>query len=76
MEKTSTAAQSATDKRYWIWDSRVGRKETHPKSRICSELQETFDSRQTQVGCGDVQGGAEVKVAAGGIDLCGQTRAE
>lgn len=53
----------------------MGRKATHSESRICSELQKTFDSRQTQVGGGDVQGGAEVKVAAGGIDLCGDTRA-
>lgn len=44
---------------------------THSEGGICSELQQTFDSRQTQVGCSDVQGGAEVKVAAGGIDLCG-----
>lgn len=64
---------SALDKRDWVWDLRVGRKATHSEGGICPELQQTLDSRQAQVGRGDVQGRAEVKVAAGGVDLCGDT---
>lgn len=65
---------SALDKRDQVWDLRVGRKATHSEGGICPELQQTLDSRQAQVGRGDVQGRAEVKVAAGGVDLCGDTR--
>lgn len=43
---------------------------THSEGRICSELQQTFDSQQTQVGCSDVQGSAKVKVTTGGIYFC------
>lgn len=64
---------SALDKRDWVWDLRVGSKATHSEGGICPELQQTLDSRQAQVGRGDVQGRAEVKVAAGGVDLCGDT---
>lgn len=51
----------------------MGRKGTHSEGGICPELQQTLDRRQAQVGRGDVQGRAEVKVAAGGVDLCGDT---
>lgn len=43
---------------------------THSESRVCSQLQEAFDSWQTQVGCSDVQRCSEIKVTASGIYLC------
>ena len=48
-----------------MWEMDV----TYSESRVGSQLQETFNSWCAQVGSSDVQGGAEVKVAAGCIYL-------
>jgi len=47
--------------------------DTYSESRIGSELQETFDSRCAQIGCGDVESRAKIKVTAGGINLYKRT---
>lgn len=52
-----------TEKRMWA------NNDTYPESRVGSQLQQTLDSWYAQVGGSDVQGGAEVKVTAGGIYL-------
>lgn len=45
------------------------REQTHSESGIGSELQQTTGRRRAQIGGSDVQRRAEVKVAAGGVDV-------